>query len=95
MACRGASGAQEKAHDAMSGPAHVTCCAHGYRSLRALSAPGHALTGVRDKTAAEKRAGWGDDFAQAIVDDHSRLAYVELLPDEPAPTVTRLRDPGA
>jgi transposase InsO family protein len=50
--------------------------------------PGHALTGVRDKTAAEKRAGWGYDFAHAIVDDHSRLAYVELLGDERAPTVT-------
>jgi transposase InsO family protein len=50
--------------------------------------PGHALTGVRDKTAAEKRAGSGYDFAHAIVDDHSRLAYVELLPDERAATVT-------
>jgi transposase InsO family protein len=50
--------------------------------------PGHALTGVRDKTGAEKRARWGYDFAHAIVDDHSRLAYVELLPDELAPTVT-------
>ena len=50
--------------------------------------PGHALTGVRDKTGAEKRARWGYDFAHAIVDDHSRLAYVELLPDERAPTVT-------
>jgi transposase InsO family protein len=50
--------------------------------------PGHALTGVRDKTFAEKRAGWGYEFAHAIVDDHSRLAYVELLGDERASTVT-------
>jgi transposase InsO family protein len=50
--------------------------------------PGHALTGVRDKTGAEKRAFWGYEFAHAVVDDHSRLAYVELLPDELAPTVT-------
>ena len=50
--------------------------------------PGHALTGVRDKTGAEKRAGSGYDFAHAIVDDHSRLAYVELLGDERATTVT-------
>jgi transposase InsO family protein len=50
--------------------------------------PGHALTGVRDKTGAEKRARSGYDFAHAIVDDHSRLAYVELLPDERAATVT-------
>jgi transposase InsO family protein len=50
--------------------------------------PGHAVTGVRNKTAAEKRAGWGYEFAHAIVDDHTRLAYVELHPDERAATVT-------
>lgn len=50
--------------------------------------PGHAMTGVRNKTAAEKRAGWGYEFAHVIVDDHTRLAYVELHPDERAATVT-------
>lgn len=30
----------------------------------------------------------GYDFAHAIVDEHSRLAYVELLDNERAPTVT-------
>ena len=30
----------------------------------------------------------GYDFAHAVVDDHSRLAYVELHPDEKAATVT-------
>jgi hypothetical protein len=30
----------------------------------------------------------GYDFAHAIVDDHSRLAYVELHADEKAATVT-------
>ena len=50
--------------------------------------PGHRVTGVRDKTAAEKRAGWGWEFAHSIVDDHSRLAYAELHPDERAATVT-------
>ena len=51
------------------------------------------MTGVRDHTgaekrAAEKRAGRGYDFAHAVIDDHSRLAYVELLQDERAATVT-------
>jgi transposase InsO family protein len=50
--------------------------------------PGHAVTGVRDKTGKEKRARWGYDFCHSIVDDHSRLAYSELHPDERAPTVT-------
>jgi transposase InsO family protein len=50
--------------------------------------PGHAVTGDRRSTAAEKRARVGYDFAHAIVDDHSRLGYAELLDDERAPTVT-------
>jgi transposase InsO family protein len=50
--------------------------------------PGHAVTGVRDKTAAEKRARWGYEYAHTIIDDHSRLAYTELHPDEQADTVT-------
>ena len=53
--------------------------------------PGHAVTGdrsqrSRDWMAPEKRVG--ADFAHAIVDDHSRLAYVELQDDEKAATVT-------
>ena len=50
--------------------------------------PGHALTGIRTKTAAQKRARWGYQYAHAIVDDHSRLAYVELHDDERGQTVT-------
>jgi hypothetical protein len=34
----------------------------------------------------ETRVGY--DYAHAIVDDHSRLAYVELHDDERAATVT-------
>jgi transposase InsO family protein len=49
---------------------------------------GHALTGVRDRTSAEREARWGYQFAHALVDDHSRLAYVELHDDERAGTVT-------
>ena len=53
--------------------------------------PGHALTGDR----SHRVSGWmkpetrvGYDFAHALVDDHSRLAYVELHRDERAQTVT-------
>jgi transposase InsO family protein len=62
--------------------------AHGHKPLRALRRPGHAITGDRRKTAADKRTGAGYDFAHAIVDDHSRLAYAELHDDEKATTVT-------
>ena len=50
--------------------------------------PGHAVTGDHRSSAADKRARVGYDYAHAIVDDHSRLAYVELHRDERAPTVT-------
>jgi transposase InsO family protein len=53
--------------------------------------PGHRVTGDR----SQRSRNWmnpatrvGADFAHAIVDDHSRLAYVELHDDEKAATVT-------
>ena len=53
--------------------------------------PGHAVTGDRSQGSRnwmrpETRVGY--DYAHAIVDDHSRLAYVELHDDEKAATVT-------
>ncbi len=50
--------------------------------------PGHAITGDRHRTSVEKKALVGCDFVHAIVDDHSRLAYAEIHPDEKADTVT-------
>jgi transposase InsO family protein len=52
--------------------------------------PGHRVTGDRSQSlrgrSVETRVGY--DYAHAIVDDHSRLAYVELHDDEKAATVT-------
>jgi len=53
--------------------------------------PGHRVTGDRSQRSRnwmrpEARVGY--DYAHAIVDDHSRLAYVELHDDEKAATVT-------
>src|SRR5256886_4036129 len=53
--------------------------------------PGHRVTGDRSQRSGnwmrpETRVGY--DYAHAIVDDHSRLAYVELHDDEKAATVT-------
>ena len=50
--------------------------------------PGHAVTGDRSKTYTDKAQPLGHDFFHAIVDDHSRLAYGELLLDERAATTT-------
>ena len=53
--------------------------------------PGHRVTGDRSQRSRswmhpDTRVGY--DFAHALVDDHSRLAYVELHADEKAATVT-------
>ncbi len=52
--------------------------------------PGHRVTGDRSQSrrgrSVETRVGY--DYAHAIVDDHSRLAFVELHDDEKAQTVT-------
>ena len=37
-------------------------------------------------TAAAKKARIGFDYVHSLVDDHSRLAYSEVLPDEKGPT---------
>jgi transposase InsO family protein len=50
--------------------------------------PGHAVTGDRRGRGAQRRNPLGHDYFHAIVDDHSRLVYGELLPDERADTVT-------
>src|SRR5437868_3595063 len=52
--------------------------------------PGHRVTGDRSQSLRGRRVGTrvGYDFAHAIVDDHSRLAFVELHEDEKAATVT-------
>jgi transposase InsO family protein len=53
--------------------------------------PGHAVTGERSQRSRDwmrPQTRVGYDYAHAIVDDHSRLAYVELHPDEKAATVT-------
>jgi transposase len=64
---------------------HMDVCSYA-RFLR----PGHRVTGDRSQRlrgrSVESRVGY--DYAHAIVDDHSRLAYVELHDDEKAATVT-------
>jgi transposase InsO family protein len=53
-----------------------------------FSSPGHAVTGDRHRSGAEKRERVGYEFAHSILDDHSRIAYTELHRDERAETVT-------
>jgi transposase InsO family protein len=43
----------------------------------------HGRTDVPDP---KRRSGNGFDYVHSVVDDHSRLAYSEILPDEKGPT---------
>ncbi len=56
--------------------------------------PGHAVTGNRHVTGAEKRARVGYEWVHSLVDDHSRLAYSEPHRDERAATVTGFVERG-
>ena len=65
---------------------HMDICSYA-RFLR----PGHRVTGDRSQRSRNWMAPGtrvGYDYAHAIVDDHTRLAYVELHDDEKAATVT-------
>jgi transposase InsO family protein len=59
-----------------------------WTTLARFEEPGHAVTGDRTSSAAKKQRRLGYDVVHAIVDDHSRLAYAEVLSDAQAATVT-------
>jgi transposase InsO family protein len=65
-----------------------------WTTLARFAEPGHAVTGDRTTSAAKKRARVGYDVVHAIVDDHTRLAYAEVLGDAKAPTVTAFVERG-
>ena len=46
--------------------------------------PGHRVTG--DRSTQQRQQRDGVDFVHAIVDDHTRLAYAEIHPDQQAAT---------
>lgn len=54
--------------------------------------PGAAYLGDERQTSKETETRLGHDYFHAIVDDHSRLAYGELLADTRAATVTAFTD---
>ena len=54
------------------------------KKLARIRRVGHRIHG--DRTRRVYGAGW--EFAHVCVDDHTRLAYVEVLPDERAETTT-------
>ena len=87
-ASRGRRGQRASRSVATSGPAPATCCTWTGRSYARFERPGHAVTGDRTSRPPRRSARVGYDYAHAIVDDHSRLGYAELLDDEARATVT-------
>jgi transposase InsO family protein len=65
-----------------------------WTTLARFAEPGHAVTGDRTSSARKKRRKLGYDVVHAIVDDHSRLAYAEVLADAKAATVTGFLERG-
>jgi transposase InsO family protein len=50
------------------------------KKLGRIKGIGHRITGNREGQTKNRGIGW--DFVHVCVDDYSRLAYVEVLPDE-------------
>ena len=57
------------------------------KQLARFSVPGHRVTG--DRRTKDLHRGIGYDYLHVVIDDHTRLAYVELHPREDANTNTR------
>jgi transposase InsO family protein len=58
------------------------------KRYRRFRRPGHPFISDERQTSKETDTRLGYDYCHAIIDDHSRLAYAELLPDTRAGTVT-------
>ena len=58
------------------------------KRYRRFRRPGHPFINDERQTSKEITTQLGYDYCHAIVDDHSRLAYAELLADTRAATVT-------
>jgi len=58
------------------------------KRYRRFRRPGHPFIADERQTSKEIDTQLGYDYCHAIIDDHSRLVYAELLADTRAPTVT-------
>jgi len=58
------------------------------KRYRRFRRPGHPFIADERQTSKEINTQLGYDYCHAVIDDHSRLAYAELLADTRARTVT-------
>ena len=71
---------------ALSGVSPARCCTSTPTSAPKFLAPGHRVTGDRDKN--NRARGLGKTVVIAVQDDHSRLVYAELHSAENAANVS-------
>ncbi|HKC18712.1 MAG TPA: IS481 family transposase [Candidatus Dormibacteraeota bacterium] len=57
------------------------------KKLGRIDRPGHRVTGSRHDRRDQGKKGW--EYVHIAIDDYSRLAYAEVLPDEKATTAAR------
>jgi hypothetical protein len=57
------------------------------KKLGRIVRPGHGVTGSRHARRDGGKKGW--EYVHVAVDDYSRLAYAEVLPDDNATTAAR------
>jgi len=57
------------------------------KKLGRIIRPGHRVTGSRHDRRDQGKKGW--EYVHIAIDDYSRLAYAEVLPDEKATTAAR------
>ena len=89
-ASRGRRNGRRSRPTATSGPVPAICCTSTQAATRASSGLDTASPATAPSRCAAATTPVGYDFAHAIIDDHSRLTYVELDFDEKAATVTGL-----
>lgn len=87
MGSRGVHARREKQQIDTSGRVPGDLLHIDVKTYSRFDAPGHAITGDRSRPGARKRKHLGQDYAHAAVDDHSRLAFSELYPDERSDSV--------
>ena len=50
------------------------------KALRCFAKPGHRVTGRHTGTVHTPGAGW--EYLHVAIDDHSRISFVRLMPDQ-------------
>lgn len=79
---------RESRCDGLSGLALEICCRWTSSASRVSHGRGMASPATATAPARRRAHGWAGSSRHSIIDDHSRLAYTELLADEQAATVT-------